>query len=170
MSSRSKTPSNYIISSESSEESSWTKYFEDFFNNHNNIDINHDDEKCSVSFSDFDDGSSSLISDAAAKKLADCAQDGMRLSFKKRKKIKTRLVDDDLEDTASSPINSPKIYKAKEKEEIDHLYQEKGNTLGERDEMKEVGFNEMDTSRDHTELNKKGLCLVPLSMVMNYLG
>lgn len=110
MSSRSKTPSNYIISSESSEESSWTKYFEDFFNNHNNIDINHDDEKCSVSFSDFDDGSSSLISDAAAKKLADCAQDGMRLSFKKRKKIKTRLVDDDLEDTASSPINSPKVF------------------------------------------------------------
>ncbi|AES66912.1 hypothetical protein MtrunA17_Chr2g0319661 [Medicago truncatula] len=173
MSSISKAPSNNnMISFESSEESSWTKYFEDFFNN---------DQKCSInSFSDFDDGSSSLVSDAAnslvgEKKLADqSAQGGMeyikKLSFKKRKKIITSLVDHDLEDTASSPINSPKVFKAKEKEEIDHFYQEKGNTPREKDERKEVGLNERDTSRDHTELNKKGLCLVPRSMVLNYVG
>jgi len=113
MSSTSKAPSNNnMISFESSEESSWTKYFEDFFNN---------DQKCSInSFSDFDDGSSSLVSDAGnslvgEKKLADhSAQGGMqyikRLSFKKRKKIITSLVDHDLEDTASSPINSPKVF------------------------------------------------------------
>ncbi|KAJ1389135.1 hypothetical protein SESBI_38549, partial [Sesbania bispinosa] len=104
----------------SSEESGWTKYFEDFFNNHN-----IDDKKCSISFSGVDYSSSSLVSDAA-KKLADNAQAYRNTSsFQKRKKIKTTLVDDDLEDTASSPINSPKVldenqtYKAKQKEIID---------------------------------------------------
>ncbi|XP_045805425.1 vascular-related unknown protein 4-like [Trifolium pratense] len=179
MSSISKAPSNNMLSFESSEESSWTKYFEDFFNNddHNNNIDDYNDQKYSLnSFSNFDDGSYSLVPDAAEKTIADqSAQGGMeyikRLSFKKRKKIITSLVDHDLEDTASSPINSPKVFKAKEKEEIDHFYQEKGNTLGQKDERKEMGSNEMDTSiSDHTELNKKGLCLVPMSMVMNYLG
>ncbi|XP_058773761.1 vascular-related unknown protein 4-like isoform X4 [Vicia villosa] len=105
MSSISKSPSdNNMINFESSEESSWTKYFEDFFNNdHNNI-----------------DGDEKQLSDHSA-------QGGMKyvksLSLKKRKKIKTSLVDHDLEDTASSPINSPKIFKAKEKEEIDQFYE-----------------------------------------------
>ncbi|GAU26618.1 hypothetical protein TSUD_102250 [Trifolium subterraneum] len=135
MSSISKAPSNNMLSFESSEESSWTKYFEDFFNNDHNID-DYNDQKYSInSFSAFDDdGSYSLVFDAAEKKVADqSAQGGMeyikRLSFKKRKKIITSLVDHDLEDTASSPINSPKalymnqIFKAKEKEEIDHFFQ-----------------------------------------------
>ncbi|KAI5412213.1 vascular-related unknown protein 4 [Lathyrus oleraceus] len=164
MSSISKSPlNNNMISFESSEESSWTKYFEDFFNNdHNNIDGD-----------DHDGGSStsSLVFDAAEKKLSDHSAQGAmeynkRLSFKKRKKIKTSLVDHDLEDTASSPINSPKIFKAKEKEEIDQFYEEKGNTQRE----KEVEFNERDTSNnEHSELNKKGFCLVPMSMVINYI-
>ncbi|WJX73518.1 hypothetical protein P8452_57288 [Trifolium repens] len=178
MSSISKAPSNNMLSFESSEESSWTKYFEDFFNNdHNNNIDDYNDQKCSLnSFSAFDDGSYSLVSDAAEKKIVDqSAQGGMeyikRLSFKKRKKIITSLVDHDLEDTASSPINSPKVFKAKEKEEINHFYQERGNILGGKDERKEVEFNEIHTSIiDHTELNKKGLCLVPMSMVMKYLG
>ncbi|XP_058773748.1 vascular-related unknown protein 4-like isoform X2 [Vicia villosa] len=146
MSSISKSPSdNNMINFESSEESSWTKYFEDFFNNdHNNI-----------------DGDEKQLSDHSA-------QGGMKyvksLSLKKRKKIKTSLVDHDLEDTASSPINSPKIFKAKEKEEIDQFYEEKRNNQGEKDERKEVEFNERDTNNNHSELNKKGLCLVPMSM------
>jgi hypothetical protein len=117
MSSISKAPSNNMLSFESSEESSWTKYFEDFFNNdHNNNIDDYNDQKCSLnSFSAFDDGSYSLVSDAAEKKIVDqSAQGGMeyikRLSFKKRKKIITSLVDHDLEDTASSPINSPKVF------------------------------------------------------------
>lgn len=91
MSSISKSLSkNNVIGFESSEESSWTKYFEDFFNNdHNNT-----------------DGDEKQLSNHSA-------QGGMeyvkRLSFKKRKKIKTSLVDHDLEDTASSPVNSPKV-------------------------------------------------------------
>ncbi|XP_027344195.1 vascular-related unknown protein 1-like [Abrus precatorius] len=161
---------------ESSEESGWTKYFDDFLNNHN-----IDDHKCYVSFSGADHNtSSSLVSDAtplvAAKKLNDSTQAKEHCngsSLKKRKKIKTALVDDDLEDTASSPINSPKVlyenqlYQAKQKEEME-LYQENGKTSGERDERKELCFNGSDS--DHTELTKKGLCLVPLSMIVRYLG
>ncbi|XP_061358232.1 vascular-related unknown protein 4 [Gastrolobium bilobum] len=158
MSSMSKVPSSKNMTNESSEESGWTMYFEDFFNKQNT-----NDQKCSMTFSGVDhDSSSSLVSDAASlaptKTLVNSAQAEEcrnRLSFKKKKKkTKTSLVDDSLEDTASSPITSPK---------------ENGNTSGERDERKELpGFNERDS--ECTELKNKGLCLVPLSMIVNYLG
>lgn len=116
MSSISKAPSSKNMTSESPEESGWTTYFEDFFNNRN-----IEDQECTMSFTGVDHSSSSLVSDAAslpAKKLADNGQagefpmnkSGNKSSFKKRKKIKTALVDDTLEDTASSPVNSPKVY------------------------------------------------------------
>ncbi|XP_020201985.1 vascular-related unknown protein 4 [Cajanus cajan] len=146
MSTKIKAPSS-TSECDSSEESGWTKYFEDFFNDHN-----VDDQKCSMSFSGID--STSFASDAASlaatKKLTYSTQ-AEESSLKKRKKIKTAF-DDALEDTASSPIKGPK---------------EKGNTSGERDERKEVYFNGRDN--DHAELKKKGLCLVPLSMIVKYL-
>ncbi|KAK7290827.1 hypothetical protein RIF29_05550 [Crotalaria pallida] len=170
---------NMANDDESHEESGWTTYFEDFFNNQNIIDENRDE--CSMSSL-----SSSLVSDAAslaARKLAHTAgilefpmtKNGTKnsLSFKKRKKIRTALVDEALEDTASSPVNSPKVYfdnpffKEKQKEEID-FYQEKGNTSGQRDEIKKLGLNN-GKDGDCTELKKRGLCLVPLSMFVNYI-
>ncbi|XP_028761809.1 vascular-related unknown protein 1-like isoform X2 [Neltuma alba] len=101
MNSASKAP----CSSEVAEESGWTTYFEDFF----------DGKRSSIS-SGVVASSSSLLSDAATtNKLANVhefsgSQNGERLSFKKRKKkdIAT-MVDDALEDTASSPLNSPKV-------------------------------------------------------------
>ncbi|KAK7272438.1 hypothetical protein RJT34_29033 [Clitoria ternatea] len=158
MSSISTAPSSKIIIShecESPEESGWTKYFDDFFLSNNN---NDHDQKCSISFSGADHSSSSLVSDAAIKKLThdstQAEEYGKELSFKKRKKIKTAFVDDALEDTATSPINGSD--------------EEKGNSSGERDDRKELCFNERDS--DLTKLKKKGLCLVPLSMMVNYLG
>ncbi|KAG4968871.1 hypothetical protein AAZX31_12G201500 [Glycine max] len=146
---------NMTSECDSSEESGWTKYFEDFFDNHNIDD--DDDQKCSMSsFSGVDSYySTSFVSDSATKKLTDNTQAeeyDHQSSLKKRKKIKTALVDDALEDTASSPIKGSK---------------EKRNTLGERDERKEMGFNEGDN--DHTKLKNKGLCLVPLSMIVKYI-
>lgn len=92
------------------EESGWTMYFDDFFNQQNT------ENSCFSSVLE-----SSLISDAAfstAKynKVADNEQvmgfsqekRRDRLSFKKRK-TKVVVVDDDLEDTASSPAHSPKV-------------------------------------------------------------
>jgi len=92
---------------DSSEESGWTKYFEDFLNNH------FDDQKCcsSVSFSGVDRYSTSFVS--AAKKMLtdDDSTQPEESSFKKRKKIKTALlVDDALEDTASSPVKGCKVH------------------------------------------------------------
>ncbi|KAE9599930.1 hypothetical protein Lal_00045937 [Lupinus albus] len=178
MSSISKTPSFKNMTNESLEESGWTIYFDDFFNNNHNI---MEDGECnSLSFSGVDTSSTSLVSDAAslaAQKLAEnfpMSKNGNRsLSLKKRKKIRTVFVDDSLEDTASSPVNSPKVsfdnqlWKEKQKKEID-FSQEKGNTSEERDERKELSLNEKNS--ECTELKKKGLCLVPLSMLVNYVG
>ncbi|KAK7324660.1 hypothetical protein VNO77_28395 [Canavalia gladiata] len=157
MSSISKAPSskNMNTECESSDESGWTKYFEDFSNSHN-----IEDHNCYISSSAVHTSSSSLISDAAslptAKTLNNCTQAqkyGNGTSFKQREKIKTTLFDEALEDTASSPVNtSPK---------------EKGNTSGERIENKDLCFNGRDS--DHTELKKKGLRLVSLSMIVKYL-
>ncbi|KAI4322806.1 hypothetical protein L6164_022466 [Bauhinia variegata] len=136
------------------EESGWTTYLEDLFNNSN--------KGCSISSGV---ANSSMLSDAAssaAKKLYDREQGDefppvhkniRTSSFKKRKKTKAAaLFDDALEDTASSPVNSPK---------------ENGSTSGQY-EREELGSNGRDS--DCTELKKRGLCLVPLSMVVKYLG
>ncbi|KAK7401909.1 hypothetical protein VNO78_13768 [Psophocarpus tetragonolobus] len=139
MSSLRKAPSSNNMTSE---ESGWTKYFDE-------------QRKCSLSFSGVDSYSTSFVSDSATKILTDTTQ-AYESSFKKRKKIKTVFVDDSLEDTATSPVKSPNP-------------KENGKTPGERDERKEMCFNTRDN--DHTELKKKkGLCLVPISMIVKYLG
>ncbi|KAJ7981599.1 putative CTD small phosphatase-like protein 2 [Quillaja saponaria] len=142
--------SNYITiseySDESPEESTWTMYLEDFsFNNSNNY-----GDYCSIS------STSSLLSDAASLAAHTTKFDNYnkRLSFKKRKSnTKEALVDDDLEDTASSPVNSPK---------------EKGSGSGQIAERNELDFKGRE--KDCIELKERGLCLVPLSMIVNYLG
>ena len=108
------------IIDQSQEESGWTKYLEDFLPQKNYKEL--DDSPISSAFE------SSLISDAgssinAAKKyLASDEEINVRfgvnynrayccnrLSFKKRKTKEANLVDEDLEDTATSPISSPKV-------------------------------------------------------------
>ncbi|KAL7186480.1 hypothetical protein ACSBR2_028266 [Camellia fascicularis] len=152
------SPKSRTVDNSDDEESSWTFYFEDFLCHNNN------DEKSSFS-SGYENPS--LVSDAAsaaaAKKFLDKDDQVIgafswdrisdkNLSFKKRK-TKGGLVNDALEDTASSPVNSPK---------------EKGNTSGQTDERSELGIVGRDS--DYTDLKKRGLCLVPLSMLSNYLG
>lgn len=85
-------------------------YFEDLLANNNN----------EYGYSSSGLESPSLVSDAASlagKRYESIERDGSlamvkssskRLSFKKRK-AKGALVDDALEDTASSPVNSPKV-------------------------------------------------------------
>ncbi|RDX60626.1 hypothetical protein CR513_61215, partial [Mucuna pruriens] len=177
MSSITKVPpsSNDIVSTE---ESGWTTYFDDFFNNH------VDNHKSSMSISGL--ARSSHVSDAASlvdKKLNNGKQvqefslnkNSNRSSFKKRKDIITALVDEALEDTATSPLNSPKVLYAncqidKANRRNRHFVfsqKEKGNTSRQRDEQKELSFNGRD--RDCTEIKKRDLCLVPLSTVACYV-
>ncbi|CAK7338386.1 unnamed protein product [Dovyalis caffra] len=169
------------------EESGWTTYFEDFFAQNNEEDhVHHDYQYTSLSLDH--DRSSSIVSDAASlvvKKSADEQVVGLpidnrsfkySLSFKKRR-TKGALVDDALEDTASSPVNSPKVYEnmminqckksTKQKDNME-ISQDKGSASIQIDKRSDLGF--VVGESDNTELKKRGLCLVPLSMVVNYLG
>lgn len=99
------------VPSQEAEESGWTAYFEDFSNN------NRQHSYCSS----FD--SSSLVSDAASgaawkqshnNHLAGFSSIGASPEIPKKlkfRKTRTKEIsqDDSLEDTASSPVNSPKV-------------------------------------------------------------
>ncbi|KAK7262636.1 hypothetical protein RJT34_30211 [Clitoria ternatea] len=111
------SPNKLGLANSTSEESGWTMYFDYFFNSH----VDYDHHKCSsMSLSGVACSSSSHVSGAASlveKKLANTKQlvdedfgmkkDGKKSSFKKRKDIITALIDDALEDTATSPLNGP---------------------------------------------------------------
>ncbi|WJX50809.1 hypothetical protein P8452_37062 [Trifolium repens] len=145
MSSVSKSPSN------STEESGWTTYFDDFFNKNSD---DYDSHKCS-SVNNSISTSSSLLSDATSfvdKNVLSHNEhvEIVNKEFSLNKNCKTgssskkrkNILDQALEDTATSPpLNSLK---------------EKGNTS----RQKELSLNEKDS--DCTELKKRGLCVVPL--------
>lgn len=104
---------------DSPEESTWTFYIQGFICDNNNND--DDDDNISSFSSEF--VSPSLVSDAAssavAKKLKLPNNLGFpspkhktmskQTSFKKQKTTIVPAMDHDLEDTASSPVNSPKV-------------------------------------------------------------
>lgn len=110
--------SKTITDDDNPEESGWTMYFEDFWANNKE----HNNSTISFSSSCYDYKSSSdLVSDAASsvgKKSIDndkaecfplAKKTCKKLSFKKRKTTGGLILDDALEDTASSPVNSPKV-------------------------------------------------------------
>ncbi|KAF8023832.1 hypothetical protein BT93_F1114 [Corymbia citriodora subsp. variegata] len=157
---------NERSSSDSGQESSWTQYFVDFLMNgqeKNDSSAGHD-------------GSSSVVSDAAPsvmKKSVEIDQAGScnRLRFKKRRK---GPIDDALEDTASSPVNSPKVCSLQKTmdsysgQEEDKSSKDDATTSGQRDKISmDLGFVGRGGS-NFSELKKRGLCLVPLSMVVKY--
>ncbi|KAF3620314.1 putative ribonuclease 3-like protein 2-like [Capsicum annuum] len=80
-------------------------------------------------------------------------------------------VDDDLEDTASSPVNSPKvsymnelcINNSQKGKNSAYILEGKGNNISGQ-QMMTSGLNNSPKENDNTELKKKGLCLVPISM------
>ncbi|KAJ4848495.1 hypothetical protein Tsubulata_003369 [Turnera subulata] len=169
------------------EESGWTMYFEDFFASNND-----NDEYMSSNFS-YDDETSSMVSDATSwvvKKSIEQEQvvgllsvdhkgyNNRLLSFKKRRN-NGALVDDALEDTASSPVNSPKVcdalmgqFKNTKRKDHRNISQENGNAPTQQlqlEEKSKLGFIDQ-RENDSTELKKRGLCVVPLSRIVNFLG
>ncbi|KAK9726424.1 hypothetical protein RND81_05G214000 [Saponaria officinalis] len=79
------------------------------------------------------------------------------------------VIDHDLEDTATSPAHSPKINDfsglydmMSQKLDAVEFSQEKGQAFQKNEEI----IMEL----LETELRRKGLCLVPISMVVNCLG
>ncbi|PHT43223.1 hypothetical protein CQW23_17248 [Capsicum baccatum] len=183
------------------EESGWTTYLEDFsmennYNRENSICCEDDDDDDSF-------GSPSLLSDAAShavwKNFGDTNINNNQVvinsnspnmstggsPFLKRLNLKKprnkKISDPDLEDTASSPVNSPKVSSFKQMDINYHRADTKNeNFLGfeggsrQAQEMETVERNSTryfdEKNKSYMDLKKKGLCLVPLSMLVNYRG
>ncbi|GMI99833.1 VASCULAR-RELATED UNKNOWN PROTEIN 1 [Hibiscus trionum] len=162
---------------DSVEESGWTAYFEDFSNN------NHYHDRQLNSYCPSFSCGSSLISDAAttrgaAWKPSDKNTDRVfpkKLRFKKTRTKEICDEDDSLEDTASSPVNSPKVsddWKSNDMNPRKREDQAPHSSLGKEsaENCSDIHIEEENKLSDCTELNKRGLCLVPFSMLVNYLG
>ncbi|KAL3615269.1 hypothetical protein CASFOL_040930 [Castilleja foliolosa] len=144
-----------------SEESGWTAILEDFSNG---------------SFI----SSPSLVSDAAWYGPDNNIGHVKRLSFKNLKRtnnnnnhLKYSRDDVDLEDTASSPVNSPKISTLKQMEvnypRMDDVAAA-GNFLGNRGGS--TSFSDIieieEKNGKNVDLLKRGLCVVPMSAFIDY--
>ncbi|KAF3443711.1 hypothetical protein FNV43_RR13401 [Rhamnella rubrinervis] len=184
----------------SEEESGWTAYFQDLSEHHHQ----EQHEEQSLVSSCFA-ATSSMVSDAASHAAWRNSRGGrqnhvgatgefgspktpIRLSFKKTRTKQISAHDDSLEDTASSPVNSPKIGDLRQ---IDHMNPRR-NTFDQHNDIStgKGGISEnSEVHCDHEEersnnmglknngkketcidLKRRGLCLVPMSMLVNYLG
>ncbi|XP_010051082.2 vascular-related unknown protein 1 [Eucalyptus grandis] len=163
------------------EESGWTTYLQDFSRNNDG-----EDSFCSGF------GTSSLVSDAAsyaihrnaAAAAAAEPKAPRRLSTIKRMRTREITDEDPLQDTATSPVNSPKITHLKRVEMIgtrmtdDSLNLSLGSggasesCMGlkarESNENEKMMYGTDGQNYECSSLRKRGLCLVPLSMFMNY--
>ncbi|KZV28965.1 transcription initiation factor TFIID subunit 1-like [Dorcoceras hygrometricum] len=151
-----------------SEESGWSAYVDAFpFTNHT--------EDSSYYCPD-----SSLVSDAAWTGSIDRmnAENVKKPGSKNRRSIRKKYFwqdDDDLEDTASSPANSPKAScrkaKTKMKMKMEDNYKTDEDKMGKQvgEEGKSGKSINMDESEnDYYDLKKKGLCLMPYSSFVDY--
>ncbi|XP_042041515.1 vascular-related unknown protein 1-like isoform X2 [Salvia splendens] len=142
---------------EEEEESGWTQYLEDFSCNRDSF----------IS-------SSSMVSDAAWNGSSDTIK---QLNLKKlnRRRKNTYEYDDALEDTASSPVHSPKVSTMMKQMEVNHRKMDESNSKNflkpEREERNTKNIViDNETSDQYMELRKRGLCLVPMSALINYIG
>ncbi|XP_013717249.1 vascular-related unknown protein 4-like [Brassica napus] len=151
-------------SDQTPEESSWSMYFEDFF----------EASSSAVHIGDF---SSSSVPDAmsfvATKKTVDMSkQEGPNyynnLNFKRTRNREVPFGRHcDLEDTASSPSRSLNVNSIMNLLENNTRH---GGGVGE-DTNNVKGESAVQNEGElSVDLKKKGLCLVPMSMVTNFLG
>ncbi|MFS8024665.1 hypothetical protein Hanom_Chr16g01466061 [Helianthus anomalus] len=169
----------------SAEESGWTSYFEDFMvaqqQNHtqsftHHHDYQHNGPELSDAASHIDWNKIASSRSGAAPKFTK----KLNLFRKTSRRTKDILYDDSLEDTASSPVNSPKVgsqHMGFNQIKVDDMME---NSLGKRgglddhlqlqkveDQSRPMRFEE--GNNGDTDLRKRGLCLVPLSMFVNYI-
>ncbi|KAJ8527849.1 hypothetical protein K7X08_015300 [Anisodus acutangulus] len=163
------------------EESGWTTYLEDFELMNNQ----RENYRSSCCEDDDDDnfGTNSLLSDAASNYVPwknYCNTHYNQLVVKLNMKLprNKKINDPDLEDTASSPVNSPKVSNFKEmeinyrraKNSSGHFLGNEGSSRQFQEMQKAERGNVSLDNNGYTDLKKKGLCLVPLSMLVNYHG
>ncbi|XP_072952010.1 vascular-related unknown protein 4-like [Typha angustifolia] len=137
----------------SSEESSWTMYIEHF---------RESEERRRAAISSSDVEGSAMISYASS-----CASS---ISCKKLRPLKKKrglgpLDDEELVDTASSPVNSPKVSALTNMDGKEMPKEEKVDPI-----LKGKFVHELDLVGGCTELKKRGLCLIPFAMLLNHYG
>ncbi|KAE9616813.1 hypothetical protein Lal_00034657 [Lupinus albus] len=168
-----------LVSNCQEDESGWTSYFEDFSKG---IEPSY----CNSL------GGSSLVSDAAScaswkfshqnhHKGSSALNLLKKLNFKKAR-AKQISEDDPLEDTASSPVNSPKVGCLNPIETVSRRIDDRLDGSMVKGFTSSENYSELQTDNEHdqenlngnnigcTNLKKRGLCLVPVSMLVNYLG
>ncbi|KAL0928064.1 hypothetical protein M5K25_002300 [Dendrobium thyrsiflorum] len=163
-------------SSSSSLESGWTVYFEEF------LASQKEEQKEQKTSSMVSDAASNFPGKVTVKSEPEPSVSCKRISLKKRKAKGVSFFDDDpLQDTASSPANSPTVsgmgdYLDVNKGKKDDIRSieghEKVKDCENCEELKREVFDGLgiaDGSKELTELKKKGLCLVPLSMLVDFL-
>ncbi|KAF8085989.1 hypothetical protein N665_0639s0003 [Sinapis alba] len=154
------------------EESGWTTYLDDFSNQYRTHREDSDDQdKSSCSLLAI---SPSLVSDAATDAFSG---QGFPVNFPvklKFGKARTKKIceDDSLEDTASSPVNSPKrTTRGMGDNQIQ--IQEGDNQIqiqeGDKQNMTMMR-NLREGNNNNMDLRSKGLCVVPISMLANFQG
>ncbi|XP_074300559.1 vascular-related unknown protein 1-like [Silene latifolia] len=160
----------------SREESGWTQYI-DGFSEYNKQLQREGSSGYAIS--------ESMVSDAGSspewkqKLLNGLPKFPKRLNFKS-KRTQEISGDDSLEDTASSPVHSPKItmnFKSmnlnSRQSSDDHDYHMVDGDISTDEHSKYNNYinrrQEAGINVEFTELRKKGLCLVPIAMVTNNL-
>lgn len=175
-------------------ESSWTGYFVDFIMSEEEKKRQEEASYCTYDQEEEEEGEEgSMVSDAASLAPPAALPDRYK-GLKKLKKLKKKVFkaldhDDSLEDTASSPVNSPKVSALSQMEfnprrrcnvrdlakgvGIGNDHGREGMDCEDADAMMK-GVRFLDQSHKGiapcAELKDKGLCLVPLSMLLNYQG
>ncbi|XP_023642123.1 vascular-related unknown protein 1 [Capsella rubella] len=170
------------------EESGWTTYLDDFSNQYRTTQ-HHDEDKSSCSLSGV---SPSLVSDAATDAFSGKSYPVNfpgKLKFG-RARTKKICEDDSLEDTASSPVNSPKVSQFEHIQTPPRKLEDyvsssfvMGNIRGMGDHHHhqiqiQEGEQNMTMMRNlregnnnnNMDLRSRGLCVVPISMLANFNG
>nr|XP_027062657.1 vascular-related unknown protein 4-like isoform X1 [Coffea arabica] len=113
--------------------------------------------------------------DIEAAVFASARSNCKNLSFKRRKaKASAVLNDHDLEDTASSPANSPKVSSLNQlnhtRNDKDNINVSEANVCRKNSTAEEAGSAAHEEKNNQSELKKRGLCLVPVSTLTNYFA
>ncbi|KAF3325654.1 hypothetical protein FCM35_KLT08734 [Carex littledalei] len=150
---------NSISSYNSKESSSWALYMDSFMLLSEGKAISPSNPDCKPNYNIGD--ASYLLKDLGFKKRRgrDQIPTWQHLpSFSKKRR--GRELDDSLEDTASSPVDLSKMKTNVMIQDSRKHVMDEANEMSNADEIK-YGCN---------ALRKRGLCLVPLSMLIDYLG
>jgi hypothetical protein len=166
------------------EESGWTTILEDYSNQNRTHYEESDRDKSSCSLLGV---SPSLVSDAATEGRSIPVNFPAKLKFG-RARTKKICEDDSLEDTASSPVNSPKVSQFEHIQTPPRKIEDYVSSSFAMENMRRMGDHQIQmqegdaqkmtmmrnlregNNNNNMDLRSRGLCVVPISMLANFNG